>query len=142
MAFDGHALDSTSKAIYTTPAAVAPADRVYATDTALDKPRGGGVTNKALASNVATLTTASAHGIGVGETILVVGVGAPFNGQFVTTSGTTGSTIHYACTNADVTSAAATGAVDTTDGKADAYDPANYTSQPGAAARANGFPRA
>jgi hypothetical protein len=32
MAFDGHATDSTSKAIYTTPAGVCPADRVYASD--------------------------------------------------------------------------------------------------------------
>jgi hypothetical protein len=32
MAFDGHASDSTSKAIYTDPTTVAPADRLYATD--------------------------------------------------------------------------------------------------------------
>lgn len=142
MAFSGHATDSTSKAIYDTPSAVAPADRIYATDVNLEE-RGGGVTNKALTSNVAALTTASAHGISVGATVVVADVGAPFDGTYVTTSGTTGSTIHYARTNADVSSAAATGTVKSgTDGLPDSYDPADYASQPGAAARANGYPRA
>lgn len=69
------------------------------------------VNNKALTSNVVTLTTAAAHGVAVGETVSVTGVGAPFDGTYVTTSGTTGSTLKYAKTAADVTSGAATGTV-------------------------------
>ena len=69
------------------------------------------VTNKALTSNVATLTTESAHGIGVGDTITVSGVDSTFNGTFTTTSGTTGSTIKYAKIATDVVSAPATGTV-------------------------------
>lgn len=69
------------------------------------------VTNKALTANVATLTTASAHGRGVGESITVSGVDSTFNGTYTTIAGTTGSTIKYARTATDVTSAAATGKV-------------------------------
>lgn len=82
-------------------------DVYFATDVAL----GGGVTNKALTSNVAELTTASAHGLGVGEEIVIAIGDAVFDGTVTTTSGTTGTTIHYAKTHADVTSAAATGTV-------------------------------
>ena len=40
------------------------------------------VTNKALTTNVATLTTATAHGLAVGDLVVVGGVGAPFDGTF------------------------------------------------------------
>lgn len=71
----------------------------------------GTVTNKALTSNVATLTTSAAHGLGVGVNITVTGVGTPFNGTFVTAAGTTGSTVTYAVTAANVASTASSGAV-------------------------------
>jgi len=67
------------------------------------------VTNKALTTNVATLTTASNHGLAVGDTVTVTGVDATFNGTYTTTTGTAGKTINYAKTATDVTSVATTG---------------------------------
>lgn len=69
------------------------------------------VTQKAVDTNVATLTTSAAHNLSVGDTITVSGVGAPFDGTFTTVTGTTGTSIKYALTNADVTETAATGTV-------------------------------
>lgn len=71
------------------------------------------ITNKAIASNVATLTTAAAHGYAVGDTVVITGVDSIFNGTFTLTSGTTGSTLKYAVTAADVTSVASTGGIAT-----------------------------
>ena len=71
----------------------------------------GTVTNKALTSNVATLTTSSSHGLQVGDSITVSGVGAPFDGTYTVATVPTGTTFTYAKTNANVTSAAATGTV-------------------------------
>ena len=68
------------------------------------------VTNKALTSNVATLTTAVAHGLGVGQVITVSGVDSTFNGTFTLTA-VTSDTLSYAKTASNVTSAAATGTV-------------------------------
>lgn len=65
------------------------------------------ITNKALTSNVATLTS-NAHQFQVGQTVVVAGVDATFNGTYVITA-VTANTFSYAKTNADVTSAAATG---------------------------------
>lgn len=67
------------------------------------------VTNKALASNVVTLTTANNHGLAVGDTVIVTGVDATFNGTYTTTTGTAGKTINYAKTATDVASVATTG---------------------------------
>ncbi len=67
------------------------------------------VTNKALTTNVATLTTSAAHGISVGQVVVVAGVDATFNGTYVATAGTTGSTLTYADTASNVSSTAATG---------------------------------
>lgn len=69
------------------------------------------VTNKLLDTDVVTLTTGAAHGIGVGETITVSIGDAVFDGTFVTVSGTTGSTVKYAKTHADVLTEAATGTI-------------------------------
>lgn len=68
------------------------------------------VTNKALTSNVATLTTSAAHGLFVGDSVTVAGVGAPFDGVFVLTA-VTSTTLSYACTNANITSTASSGTV-------------------------------
>jgi len=68
------------------------------------------ISNKALTTNVATLTTAGAHKLVVGQKITVAGVGAPFDGPFTITAVTT-NTFSYACTNANITSAASTGTV-------------------------------
>jgi N4-gp56 family major capsid protein len=69
------------------------------------------VTNKALTSNVATLTTAVAHGLGVGQVVTVSGVDSTFNGTYTITVVGTTTTFSYAKTATDVTSAAATGTV-------------------------------
>jgi len=78
-------------------------DKVYPTITAT-------VTNKALTSNVATLTTSAAHGLAVGMEIDVTGVDATFNGTYEITA-VTSTTLSYAKTAGDVTSTAATGTV-------------------------------
>ncbi len=66
------------------------------------------VTNKALTSNVATLTTA-AHGYKVGDVVTVKGVGDPFDGTHtITVIGST-TTFAYAKTATNVTSVASSG---------------------------------
>ena len=67
------------------------------------------VSNKALTSNVATLTTSATHGFAVGDYVVVSGVDATFNGTYLVASVPTTTTFTYAKTNANVTSAVATG---------------------------------
>lgn len=69
------------------------------------------VTNKELTSNVATLTTAVAHGLGVGQVVTVSGVDSTFNGTYTITVVGSTTTFSYAKTATNVTSAAATGTV-------------------------------
>ena len=66
------------------------------------------VTTKAITTNIATLTTATAHGIAVGAEVLVQGVGAPFDGTYIATTGTTGTTLRYSLVNANIVSGAVT----------------------------------
>lgn len=67
------------------------------------------VTNKALTSNVATLTV-GANGWAVGDVVTVTGVDATFNGTYTLTA-RSATTISYAKTAADVGSAASGGTV-------------------------------
>jgi len=53
------------------------------------------VTNKVLASNVATLTTQAAHGFVVGQQIFVTGVGSPFDGTYLVASVPSTTTFTY-----------------------------------------------
>lgn len=62
------------------------------------------VTNKALTGNVATLT-ATGHTAEIGQSIVVRGVGSPFNGQYKVTA-KTASTVSYAVTASNVPSTA------------------------------------
>jgi hypothetical protein len=64
------------------------------------------ISNKALTSNVATLTTPTAHGLTVGMTIVITGVDATFNGSYRITTVPTTTTFTYAKVATDVTSAA------------------------------------
>jgi hypothetical protein len=64
------------------------------------------INNKALTSNVATLTTSAAHSFITGQTVTVTGVDATFNGTYVITGTPTSTTFTYARTSANVTSAA------------------------------------
>jgi hypothetical protein len=68
------------------------------------------VTTKALTSNVATLTTSTAHGMAVGMTVEVSGVDATFNGSYTITA-VTSTTLSYAKTASNVLSSVATGTV-------------------------------
>jgi hypothetical protein len=68
------------------------------------------INNKALASNVATLSFSAAHGFTPGQRISVSGaIGAPFVGGPYTLITASGTTLTFALTAADVTSAATTG---------------------------------
>ena len=64
------------------------------------------ITNKALTTNVATLTTSAAHGLTVGMTIVITDVDATFNGSYRITGVPTTTTFTYAKTASNVTSAA------------------------------------
>lgn len=69
------------------------------------------ISNKALTSNVATLTTAAAHGLVTGDRVVVDCSDNVFDGSYAVASTPSGTTFTYALTHANVTSAAATGTV-------------------------------
>jgi len=64
------------------------------------------ITNKALTSNVATLTTSAAHGLSTGMQITITGVDATFNGEYRITGVPTTTTFTYAKTASNVSSTA------------------------------------
>jgi hypothetical protein len=64
------------------------------------------ITNKALTTNVATLTTNAAHGLSTGMQITISGVDATFNGEYRITGVPTTTTFTYAKTATDVPSTA------------------------------------
>jgi hypothetical protein len=64
------------------------------------------ITNKALTTNVATLTTSAAHGLSTGMQIVITGVDATFNGEYRITSVPTTTTFTYAKTASNVASTA------------------------------------
>jgi len=68
------------------------------------------ITNKALTSNVATLTTSATHTLTVGQTVSVTGVDSTFNGTFVVTA-VTSNTFSYALVSGNVSSVSASGSV-------------------------------
>jgi hypothetical protein len=70
----------------------------------------GTTATRSRASNVATVGTTDPHGLAVGVTVNVRGLGgAGYNGRVTTLAGTTGSTIVYASTGANESSNADTG---------------------------------
>jgi hypothetical protein len=81
-------------------------DRLVFVTTAVNR---GTITNKALTSNVATLTTGAAHGLEVSDSIWVEGVDSTFNGQYTVTAATT-TTFSYAKTATNVASTAVSSA--------------------------------
>jgi Baseplate J-like protein len=68
------------------------------------------INNKALTSNVATLTTSTTHTLTVGQTVSVTGVDSTFNGTYVVT-GVTSNTFSYTLIATNVVSTSATGSV-------------------------------
>ena len=79
---------------------------VYATDPVSFTSSFFVVNNKALTSNVATLTTSDAHGFAVGDIVGVSGVDSTFDGDFTVVAVPTTTTFTYAKTASNVTSAA------------------------------------
>ena len=69
------------------------------------------ISNVALTSNVATITTASAHTYSTGDSVTVDASNNVFDGTYTITATPTATTFTYAKINANVTSAAATGTV-------------------------------
>jgi len=67
------------------------------------------ISARSLTSNVATITTNSAHGFSIGKTVDIVGINATFNGRYVILATPTTTTFTYAKTAANVASAATTG---------------------------------
>ena len=65
------------------------------------------VSNKALTSNVATLTTSAVHGYAVGDVVTVKGVGTPFDGTYVLSAVASTTTFGYVRTKKNVSSVAA-----------------------------------
>ena len=68
------------------------------------------IADAAILSNVATLTTADAHYLEIGDTITVFGIGAPYDGTFTVTGTPAGNKVTYALTHANMTVAAVTNA--------------------------------
>jgi hypothetical protein len=60
------------------------------------------ISNKALTSNVATLTTNASHGLAVGDLVEVAGVDSVFDGTWTVATVPTGTTFTYARTNTNV----------------------------------------
>jgi hypothetical protein len=86
----------------------APTDGVFASSAAIGLWAGtvvactGSVTQKALTSNVALLTTASAHGLSVGASVTITGVDETFNGTYTITAVPSTTTFSYAKTASNV----------------------------------------
>jgi hypothetical protein len=100
-------LDNGVTGYYTTACAFAgETDRLVFATTAVNR---GTITNKELTSNVATLTTSSAHNLTVGDSIWVEGVDSTFNGQYSVTAATT-TTFSYTKAATNVASTAVSSA--------------------------------
>ena len=67
------------------------------------------ITNRALINNVVTITTSTAHGFEVGDTVTIAGAATPFNGTYNITLIPTPTTFKYAKTNANIASVASGG---------------------------------
>jgi hypothetical protein len=96
-------VSGTSGYSTTTCAFAGTTDRLVFATTAVN---AGSVSNKALTSNVATLTTSAAHGLAVDNEVWVEGVDATFNGKYTVTGVPTTTTFTYAKTASNVASTA------------------------------------
>ena len=96
-------VSGTSGYSTTTCAFAGTTDRLVFATTALN---AGSVSNKALTSDVATLTTSAAHGLAVGDQVWVEGVDSTFNGKYTVTTVPTTTTFTYAKVNTNVPSTA------------------------------------
>jgi hypothetical protein len=69
------------------------------------------ITNRALTSNVVTITTSTEHGFEVGDTVTIANAATIFNGTYNITLIPTPTTFKYAKTNANIASVASGGTV-------------------------------
>lgn len=67
------------------------------------------ITNKAITANVATLTTASPHGLAIGDVVVVSGVDSTFDGTHSVATVPTSTTFTFMSTTATVASVASAG---------------------------------
>ena len=67
------------------------------------------ITNRALISNVVTITTSTEHGFEVGDTVTIAGTATAFNGTYNITLIPTPTTFKYDKTNANIASVASGG---------------------------------
>jgi hypothetical protein len=67
------------------------------------------VTNKAVTTNVVTLTTSAAHGFAAGDQVVVANVDANLNGTFTVTATPSTTSFRYAKTTGDVSSTSCSG---------------------------------
>jgi hypothetical protein len=86
------------------------------------------VSNKAVTTNVATLTTSTAHGFEIGDSVVVTGVDATLNGTYIITAVPSTTQFRYAKTTGDVASTAVSPVGAATVG-ADSRDVTDFTSQ-------------
>jgi hypothetical protein len=77
---------------------------------ATDLRRGTVVTNAVLTLGVAVLTTSAAHGLAAGNSFVVAGIGAPYDGTFTATA-VTANTVSYALVNVDIGATSVNGAL-------------------------------
>jgi len=99
-------VSGTSGYSTTTCAFAGTTDRLVFATTAIN---AGSVSNKALTSNVATLTTSAAHGLAVGDVVWVEGIDSTFNSTttaYTVTGVPTTTTFTYAKTASNVASTA------------------------------------
>lgn len=69
------------------------------------------IASRVLASNVVTINTVAAHGLAVGDRVVIAGLGSPFDGTYAVATVVDADSFTYAKTNANVASASATGTV-------------------------------
>jgi len=62
------------------------------------------ISSKSITSNIATLTTGTAHGFATGQSVVVSGVDSDFNGTYLVTATPSTTTFRYAKVSADVAS--------------------------------------
>lgn len=80
-------------------------------DIADPTPSPATVSNKALTSNVATITTAAAHGLYIGTSVVIAGVDATFNGTYTVKNVPSSTRFTYDKTATNVVSTLASGTV-------------------------------
>lgn len=94
----------TNTTLYTCPASTFAVVTVSLCNREVTSP----ITQKAVSSNVATLTTGTAHGLANNTNVEITGVGAPFDGTFLITDVPDATSFRYTLVTANVSPTAVT----------------------------------